>query len=215
MGNVVLVATGTRAEAAVVAGHGMKVIAGGGNAAALEQALRAGVAAGAVGIISFGMGGAVDPALRLGDMVIGSDGDPAWLAALARALPGAHVGRFFADGTLCATAEAKVDLFAGGAIAVDMESHIAARVAAEAGLPFAILRCVSDLVTDDLPPAVALAMGADGKLALGAVLGSVARAPGQIGALIAMLRRFACAYRLLRAAAPTIHGRLAFDLRQP
>ena len=199
----------------MIAGAGIKVIAGGGNGAALERALRAGVAAGAMGIISFGMGGALGPALRLGDMVIGSDGDPAWVAALARALPGAHVGRIYADGTLCATAEAKAALFAAGAIAVDMESHIAARVAAEAGLPFAILRCVSDLAADDLPPAVALAMGADGKLALGAVLGCVARAPGQIGGLIAMLRRFNRAYRVLRATAPTIPGRLAFDLRGP
>ena len=215
MGNVtpILVVTGTRAEAAVLERRGIKVITGGGNAAALEGALREGIAAGAAGIISFGMGGALDPALLLGDMVIGSEGDPAWMAALERALPDAHVGRVYADGRLCASADAKAALFAGRAIAVDMESHIAARVAAEAGLPFAILRCVSDRAADDLPPAVAVAMGEGGRLALGAVLGSILRQPGQIGALIGMARRFARAHRQLRRTAHRLTGRLCFDLR--
>ena len=213
MGDVVLVATGTKAEAAVLKRRGIKAITGGGDSAALEAGLRAGVAAGAVGIISFGMGGALGPAMRLGDMVIGREGDPAWVAALVRTLPDAHVGGVYADGQLCATADAKAALFAGGAIAVDMESHIAARVAAKAGLPFAILRCVSDRAADDLPPAVAVAMGSGGRLALGAVLGSILRQPGQIGALIGMARRFARAHRQLRRTAQRLTGRLCFALR--
>jgi len=221
VGNVVLVATGTKAEAAVLKRRGIKAITGGGDSTTLEAGLRAGVAAGACGIISFGMGGALDPALRLGDMVIGSgmvggaeapcDGE--WVAALGRHLRKAHVGRVYANGMLCAIADAKAALFATGSIAVDMESHIAARVAAEAGLPFAILRCISDLAADDLPPAVAVAMGEGGRLALGAVLGSILRQPSQIGALIGMARRFARAHRQLRRTAQRITGRLCFDLR--
>ena len=223
MGDVVLVVTGTRAEAAVLKRRGIKVIAGGGDAAALEARLREGIAAGAAGIISFGMGGALDPLMRLGDMVIGAgviggfegDCDTDWVEALDRALPRSVHELVYADGTICASTNAKAVLYARGAGAVDMESHIAARVAAEAGLPFVILRCVSDLAGDDLPPAVAVAMGAGGRLALAAVMGSILRQPGQIGALIAMLRRFARAHRALRSHAGRLTGRLAFDLRRP
>ena len=60
---------------------------------------------------------------------------------------------------LVASAEAKAALQAAtGAIAIDMESHIAARVAARHGLPLAVLRVVSDTAADTLPPAFAVAM---------------------------------------------------------
>ena len=71
-----------------------------------------------------------------------------------------------------------------GAAAVDMESHIAARLADAYHLPFAALRVVSDAAEDRLPPAVIGAIDADGKLRLAAVLGSIARNPLQIPALI-------------------------------
>ncbi len=71
-----------------------------------------------------------------------------------------------------------------GALAVDMETHIAASVAAAYDLPFAALRAVSDAAEDRLPPAVIGAIDADGKLRLGAVLGSIARNPLQVPALI-------------------------------
>ncbi len=76
-------------------------------------------------------------------------------------------GRFHADGLL-ADAPAKRALVRGGAIAVDMESHIAARVAAAHGLPFAILRVVSDRVDDEMPPAVLVSMGPKGTTAYAA-----------------------------------------------
>ena len=223
MGDVggVLVATGTRREGACVAGAGLCVIPGGGDAAALERGLREGIAAGARGIISFGMGGALDPTLGLGDMVIASavrggfDGvcDPAWVAALARALPGAKVGAVHADGALCARASDKAALFGTGALVVDMESHIAATLAAEAGLPFAVLRCVSDLAGDDLPPVVSVAMGPDGRLALGAAALSVIARPWQLRDVARMLRGFGRGYRAMRCAVRGVEGRLGFEFR--
>ena len=72
-------------------------------------------------------------------------------------------GSFHADGLL-ADAPAKRALGQSGPrLAVDMESHIAARVAAAHNLPFAILRVVSDRVDDAMPPAVLVSMGPQGK----------------------------------------------------
>ena len=207
----------------MLARHGLVALAGGGDADGLERALRGAVAQGACGIISFGMAGALDPALRLGDMVVGSavsggfagTCDAAWVAALVLALPGARVGVAHADGALCASAAAKARLFADGAVAVDMESHIAARVAAEAGLPFAILRCISDLAADDLPDVVRVAMAPGGRLALGAAAMSIMRQPGQLPALAHRLHGFNRAYGVLRVKARGLAGRLGFDLRGP
>jgi Nucleoside phosphorylase len=68
--------------------------------------------------------------------------------------------------------------------AVDMESHIVARVSARRGLPFAVLRVISDAATDRLPPAALCGMRSDGSMAIGAVLGSLARNPIQLPALV-------------------------------
>jgi nucleoside phosphorylase len=49
-----------------------------------------------------------------------------------------------------------------GALAVDMESHVAARVAARRGLPFAVVRVISDSADEALPPAAQIGMKPDG-----------------------------------------------------
>ena len=201
-------------------GAGVRVIAGGGDAARLAERL-ASEAPGADGIISFGMAGALDPLLRIGEWVIGEGltgaftgpCDARWAAALAGAMPQARRGRFYADGRLIADPAAKRALGRGGAIAADMESHVAAQAAAEAGIPFAVLRCISDEAGHPVPPAIAISMGSDGGLALGAVLMSIARNPGQIPELMRSFSAFNRAYGALKAGARLTGGRLAFDLR--
>ena len=220
MGDVILV-TGLNREADQVSGDGIRKVVGGGDPLALAAKL-ADLAGGAAGIISFGMAGALDPSLRLGDWVIGqtlsgicdAQCDPAWVAALARCLPDARIGPCFADGQMIATADGKRTLASRHhAIAVDMESHIAARAAAEAGLPFAILRCISDEAAANLPPAIAVSMAAGGGLAPGAILGSLLKQPGQIPALIRSTTGFARAIATLRPTAQACAPRLAFDQR--
>ena len=95
-----------------------------------------------------------------------------------------------------------------------MESHIAARAAAEAGLPFAIVRCISDEAGHALPPAIAVAMRPDGGLALGAILKSIIRNPGQVPDLLRTSCRISTAPMQPCAQARTALGpRLAFDFR--
>ncbi len=106
------------------------------------------------GVISFGLCGGLDPALAPGDLVVGTavcfdgariEADPAWAATLCARLSAATSGAFAASDRIVATARAKAALRdSAGAIAADMESHRVARAAALAGVPFAIVRAVSN-----------------------------------------------------------------------
>ena len=219
MGNVkggnVIAVVGLQREAAVLRGLDVVTIAGGGAPERLARELAA-AAKGADGIISFGMAGALAGDLRLGDWVIGSAvgdlaGDPAWIAALARRLPQARIGPVHADGRLIADPAEKAKLNrSSGSLVADMESHIAARVALAAGLPFAVLRCVSDEANAALPPAIAVAMKPGGGLALGAVLGSILGNPGQVPHLLRTVAGFNRAFAALRSGAEQAGQRLAF-----
>ncbi len=216
----VLAVTGTRREAAVLRGLGVTAIAGGGDAAALAREL-AQTAKGAAGIVSFGMAGALNPDLRVGDWVIGArltgswEGqcDEGWGQALAAALPAARLGPVFADGRLIADPAEKLALGRQGALAADMESHIAAAAAEAVGAPFAILRCISDEAGAAMPPAVAVAMKPGGGLATGAIFNSILRNPAQLPELLRATARFNRAFAALRDGSEAAGPRLAFDRR--
>ena len=81
-----------------------------------------------------------------------------------------------------------------------MESHVAARVAAEHGLPFAVLRVVSDpAAAGDSPPRPSPACERDGRIDVVAVLRSLANERGQLPQLMRVAADAARAYlRLLR-----------------
>jgi adenosylhomocysteine nucleosidase len=223
MGNVapIIAVTGTRREGNILAGLSTSVIAGGGDPALLEAQLAQAVK-GAAAIVSFGMAGALDPELKIGRVIIGTrltgswegDCDRKWAEVLAARIPGAKLGPCYADGRLISDASEKREIGRStGAIAADMESHIAARIAADAGVPFAILRCISDEVDAGLPPAIALAMRPGGGLSLGAMLGSIIQNPGQFPALFRTLTRFRVAYTALQFGVGDAGVRLAFDRR--
>jgi adenosylhomocysteine nucleosidase len=213
MGHVVA-AVGLKREAAVLRGLDVVAVAGGGDSERLAAEL-AKAALGADGIISFGMAGALDPALRLGDWVIGERVggvacDAGWRAALKQRFPQAAIGPIHADGRMVATAADKLHLHHGSAcLAADMESHVAARVAQELGLPFAVLRCISDEAETDMPPAAAVAMKPGGGLALGAVLAALLREPGQVPHLIRTVGGFNLAYGALQQGAREAAPRFA------
>jgi hypothetical protein len=176
---VILIACGLLREARVMRGI---VVVGGGDFVRLEAELDA-AAAGARVILSSGIAGAVDPGLKAGDVVIG--GSDGLVAALRKILPDARVGTVVGSDAIVATVADKRALYERtGALAVDMESHIAARVAARHGVPFAALRVISDAADEALPPAALVGMRADGRMALGPVVASLARRPGQLPALI-------------------------------
>lgn len=217
-GGHVVAVVGLKREAAVLRGLDVAALAGGGDEDRLARHLT-GAAAGADGIISFGMAGALAPDLHIGDWVIGErvgefECDERWIAVLAGLLPGARIGPVHADGRLIGESAGKLNLNrTSGCLAADMESHVAAAAARRAGVPFAVLRCVSDEAAATLPPAVAVAMRPGGGLALGAVLRSLLMQPAQVRALGRTVRGFNQAYATLRAGAQRVGPRLAFDQR--
>jgi adenosylhomocysteine nucleosidase len=189
----ILAVTGLRREAEIAGGPGVVAVAGGGDAAALAEKLEA-LHGDITGVISIGLAGALSPHLKVGEVVIadrilfGNEVwrcDSQWRVALAAKLPGAHQAPLVGSVAILRDAESKARLYdMSGALAVDMESQVAARFAASRGLKLAALRVISDDASHVLPPAALVAMAPDGGIALGKVLWSVAKNPLQIPALI-------------------------------
>lgn len=186
----VLAVTGLRREARRLAGPGVDVVVGGGDQRHLEEVLEARVA-GASGIISMGIAGGLAPDLRCGQWVVASaivDGgghvfstDATWTHRLAARLPGAAGGLFLGVDAMIVEQAEKVRLHrTTQAIAVDMESHVAARVAARHRRPFAAARVICDPAHRTLPPAARVGMRSDGHVDVAAVLHSLVARPGQI-----------------------------------
>jgi nucleoside phosphorylase len=174
----------------------------------LEEALAKGGAA----VISFGLCGALDPSLKVGDLVIGDavfdgliryDCDPTWSAALAIGLPTARRGLFYADGEMFSSVERKMELLtATGASAVDMESHLAARLAAQFGVPFAIVRAVSDTALTAIPPVVRDAFKPSGEIDAGAIVKKlISGGLGEMRDLFPLARDSGRAFRALESVA--------------
>ncbi|MEO7680314.1 MAG: phosphorylase [Sphingomonas sp.] len=208
----VVVATGFNREVATLRQSGIVVVAGGGDPVGLRAKIEQ-AAAGAAGIVSYGMSGALADGLKIGDWVVGDrlsgaidlDCDSAWAAALLARLPGARMGGYFADGRMIDTVAEKLALGERhDALAVDMESHVAGAVAAERGLPFAIVRCISDGARHLLPHAITVSMRTDGGVDGGAMLRSVARRPRQIADIARTTAGFAKAMRELKRGAARI-----------
>ncbi len=212
----VVVATGFNREVATIRQGGVVVVAGGGDPVGLRVAIER-AAAGAAGIMSYGMCGALADGLRIGDWVVGdrlsgaidAACDAGWAAALLARLPGARPGGYFADGRMIDTVAEKLGLGERhDALAVDMESHVAAAVAAERGLPFAILRCVSDGARHLLPHAITVSMRPDGGVDAKAMLRSLASRPGQAADVAKTSAGFMRAIRELRRGAASVGPRM-------
>ena len=207
---MILAAVGMTREARLVARPGVRAVAGGGRADLLEARLRAALE-GVDAILSIGLGGALDPALKVGDVVIASEvlrprrrweTDAAWRDQLFARLPKARLGPVYGSDDMVLKVLDKAKLRGrGGAVLVDMESHVAAKVAAGRGLPLAVVRIVSDTAGVSLPPAVLQGMKDDGSMDLMGVLGALARDPLQLPALMRAGRDADLAFKTLGAAA--------------
>lgn len=178
------------------------IVVGGGDPVRLEAELEA-AAPNARAMLSSGIAGAVAPHLKAGDVVIG--GSDAFVEVLRKGFPNAHFGTVVGSDTIIASVTDKAALHERtGALAVDMESHIAARVAARHALPFATLRVISDTADQTLPPAALVGMKPDGGMALGPVLRSLAKNPVQLPALIETGNGAGRAFRQLKRCHDTL-----------
>jgi len=215
----VILATGFTREVRTVEAPGIVAIAGGGVASKLEERLETAARQGAAGIVSYGLTGGLADGLKVGDWVVGNriaggidhPCDPAWRDAIAARLPGARIGGFFADGRMIDTIAEKRALGVNhDALAVDMESHVAARVARAHGLPFAIVRIISDEVDHLLPHAITVSMRPDGGFDRTRMRASLAAAPDQMRDVVQTMAQFLTGFRGLRRGAKLMGERVAF-----
>jgi hopanoid-associated phosphorylase len=193
----ILAVTGLAKEAKLAGVAGVVAVAGGGDSDGLMAKLNA-LHGDLRGVISIGLAGALSPHLNVGDVVIADEimtgaerwqCHEGWRVRLTSRLPYAHQGQLFGSDVILENAETKSGLHrATGALAVDMESQVAARFAARRNLPLAGLRVISDDASHVLPPAALVAMKPDGGIAIGRVLASVLCKPAQVPALIRTAR---------------------------
>ena len=159
------------------------------------------------GIVSFGIAGALAPLLKIGDVIVATHvvhgderyaTDAQWLAILRAELPRATPGIVVGHDQIVSHIDGKRRLLAlSGAHAVDMESHIAARLAARHGIAFAAIRAISDAANRGLPPAALVPLKPSGRIRLGGVMHSVATEPSQIRDLLRTGREAGRAMRAL------------------
>lgn len=223
------VVCGLKSEAAVVRSaikdKRIRVGVSGANAVRAGQLATTLVHEGAGAIISVGISGGLDPALAPGDLVIGNEviGDDGgiWechgylhgaIRDTARDL-GAKTGALFGADDIIQTAGKKAALFHNhGALAVDMESHGAARAAASAGAPFLAIRAIADPADRALPPAALNAVAADGSTRTLATLGAALIDPRQFPALLKLGKDSEAALKTLRRDLGPLFDRLFLSL---
>lgn len=195
--------TGLAFEARIAAGVGITVVCAAGRLQ-LKRLIEAALRRHCRGVISFGIAGGLAPHLKPGACVIARSivcehgryvSDHNWAQALIAAVKGGGgrgalasavaFGDIVGSDVPIASAKAKRALHEStGAVAVDMESHVAARIAAEHRLPFAAFRVIADPAHRALPPLAMVATRPEGTIAIGAVLKSLICEPSQMPTLL-------------------------------
>ena len=99
-----------------------------------------------------------------------------------------------------------------GALAVDMESGIAAEVCAAAGRPFAVLRAIADPVGRRIPEAALVGLTDDGRVDLWPVVSRLVRRPRDLPDLLRVGVDSRAALRALRLAVGRLGPSLGFQL---
>lgn len=212
---MLLVTVGMQSEAALLP-KGTRIIVSGADPERLA-ALLAAQGEDVTAVLSFGIAGALDPELQPGDLVAATrirattgawPADIAWAARLARATA-ARMGVLAGANAAAADAGAKKALRAmTGALAVDMESQLAAAHAARLGLPFAALRAVADTATETLPRAALVGLTPEGRPAPLKVLMALARNPGDFKPLKVIAARSRTALEALGHGVTLLRGNL-------
>jgi adenosylhomocysteine nucleosidase len=188
------IVVGLAAEARIARRLGGRVAIGGGTSDGARRAARDLAESGATALLSFGLAGGLDPALRPGDLLVPHTvlaggrrfpTDP----ALCGLLGGSSAQMLLGGERIVAEPGEKHVLWrTTGCAAVDLESAAVAEVATERNLPFAVLRAVADPADRAVPPAALTALDAKGAVTLGRVLVSLVHQPGQLAALLALAR---------------------------
>lgn len=210
---IVIAFVGLAFEARVAAGPGVKVVCRTAGSE-LETVANTAARQGYRGMISFGVAGGLASNLRAGDWVVASavrksqtvrPTDAVWSRKLLGMIGGAvHAPIVGVDTPIASPAKKRELHRATGAAAVDMESHVVARVAAEHNLAFAAVRVVVDPAHRTVPPAALIGMRPDGRANVWAVMRDLMARPSQLSPLA----RIAIDAFAARAAMTRVRNRL-------
>jgi adenosylhomocysteine nucleosidase len=187
--HTVIAFVGMPFEAKIAAGPGVVVFSRESRrelTAAAENAARRGCR----GIVSFGVAGGLAANLRPGDWVVASSivdaqtsnvTDRAWSNKLLNLITGARHAPIAGVDDPIAEPTIKRELHRRtGAAAVDMESHVVAKLAAEHRLAFAAVRVIVDPAERAIPPAALVGMNDDGRTNVPAILRELIARPSQL-----------------------------------
>jgi adenosylhomocysteine nucleosidase len=211
------IVVGLAAEGRIARRLGGSIAIGGGTAGGARQAATRLAQSGATALLSFGLAGGLDPALRPGDLLVPHTVASVRLfptdPSLCRLLGGVTPHALFSAEQVVATSAEKRALWrATGCAAVDLESAAVAEVATDKNLPFAVLRAVCDPAERAVPPAALAGIGVRGVVVPGRVLVSLARQPGQFVALLALAHDATRARRALLRHLTRIAAHRAFTI---
>lgn len=136
-----------------------------------------------VALISSGFAGGLDPALKVGDLILARNFSNEELLSRADT-GGAVIGVLTSQAEVAETVSSKSALAAKtGASAVDMETAIISEMCAKRGIPMLSLRGISDAATDNLPVSFGIWFDAsEQKPRVGALLLELALHPFKIPA---------------------------------
>jgi adenosylhomocysteine nucleosidase len=216
----ILCTTGLLAEARIARAAGFATVVGAGDrqrtAALVESAVRH-----ASCLVSFGIAGGLAPQLRAGDVVISAEvlsdcqrwrAEASFRARVAELTTeiDAIEGPVLGTSRIMASIDEKRQTWVEtGALAVDLESDVVARIACSATIPFVVVRTIADTADRALPPAALIPLAENGTPKLARVLASVLRRPRQVAELFELARETRAALAALALPARALHGLVA------
>ena len=169
---------------------------------------------GAQALVSWGTAGALERTLTAGTLILPTTVtdltrtfyvDPAWhrriRGVLKDRLP-VRTGTLIQSTEIVTKPEQKAELFTRtGAVALDMESAAIGEVAAQAGVPFLVVRGIADCQSTPIPRCAVQAIDEYGKMKLAGLWSILRHEPPQaLGSLLRLAWNFRAALLTLRTA---------------
>lgn len=194
-----------------------KVIPSGSSSKRAHEAAQHLIREGCSKLVSFGIAGGLDSALAVGDVVFSSHVvttlDQTYGIQPSNKIekPQLRAGSRMVKGTVCGvdtiafTPMEKAALYAATKAAIaDMESHSVARAAVKNGMPFFVIRAISDASCDTLPAYVAKGVDASGQAQIIPILKGLAANPFSLPLLLNLKKNTDRALASLEAASVRI-----------